>query len=804
MSVDAQLETLVESLIAMARLDFSVSVPELGEDERLDALAVGANMLREELESSTISRSYLDGILQCMSDGVLVVERGGDVLDANRAAAELFGLSRSELASRTMDEVLPGFDWPSQTPTEPAGMESVYEGADMVLRLAVSPLDRERFVVVCTDVTTQHELREALKTARDEALASSAQRTRFLANMSHEIRTPINGVVGMAELLLGTQLDTRQRDMATTIDLCARSLLDMVNDILDFSRIDAGQLDLEALEFDIRELVDDVLQIHGSSANSKGVELVGAISPVLPRLLVGDVSRIRQVLSNLVGNAIKFTEQGEVSVFVWQDEPSGPVLFRVRDTGIGIRPDRLPDLFEPFVQADGSTTREYGGSGLGLAICRQLTEAMGGRIDATSALGEGSAFTFEIPLGIGEAAEVDAIGLEGVHVLVVDDNATNHDVLASQLAGWGARPVVAAGADEAIALLRAHNATDQDIEIALLDMQMPGRDGLQLAHDLAADDGIVAPLVLLLTSVSPAPDRTQLAAAGIEQAIHKPVRARLLRRALQTMLRGDCLRRSVANGGAKPLYDKRVLVAEDNPINQKVVLGYLQSFGMSAVCVANGREAVELADQPWDLVLMDIRMPVMDGYTAARLIRDRHPDLPIVALSAEALVTARDRAMEAGMQAFLTKPVNERRLLEVFAEVFGAEVPQADEATSRGAELPRALVDTTTLDKLAMLAKLSGDDDMVVELVDQLGERLPVALAEMRAAAEAGDSDRVAHLAHTLRGSAAQLGAMHLARAAGEVERAAEARADCTAPLDLVASLADPTLDQLGELVGGR
>ncbi len=799
---DQQLDLLLESMMAMARLDFSLDVPELGVDDRMDALAASANMLREELHTSTVSRAYLDGIIHAMSEGLLVVDVDGIIADSNQPARALLGRSADELAGQEVQKLFPESDWSSLrggTAGAPAVAEFELEASGRFVRVSATPLDALQHVLVCADVTAQRELQSALARARDEALAAGEQRTRFLANMSHEIRTPINGVIGMAELILRTELDTRQKEMAATIDLSARALLDVVNDILDFSRIDSGKLELESLEFELASLVEDVLEMHAVTASRKRLELIASVSAGLPARLVGDPSRVRQILSNLVSNAIKFTDEGEIGVHAWREGPEQPVQFEVRDTGIGIPEARVEKLFDPFVQADQSTTRKYGGSGLGLAICKQLTDAMGGTLSCRSVVGDGSRFLLSLPFGESKDTGSQEPDLAGVRVLVVDDNETNRDVLAGQLKAWGAVPTTASSASEAFGILREANVHRATIPIALLDMHMPSRSGLMLAKDVSQTPEIVTPLMVLLTSLDAVPNREAVRVSGINQILHKPVRSKLLRGAINALLTGRSTEPRRSSREIVTFPGRRVLVAEDNPINQRVIETHLERLKIAAVCVGNGQEAVEMMDQPWDLILMDARMPVLDGFDATRTIRGLGIDTPILALSADVVAEARAAATESGMNGFLPKPVTEEMLVSALVQWLGDEVIELSESTDRATAppTPATLFDPFPIERLAQLAKLSKKPEMVDDLVRQFKERLPAKIAAMRAATVAGDHEQIIELAHALRGSASTLGATRVATVADSLERGPADRDQWSSDIDALERLVEPTFAEL-------
>ena len=647
------------------------------------------------------------------------------------------------------------------------------------LEVRGGPIPGGGFVSTYTDVTERKRAEGELRRARSEAERANLSKSRFLANMSHEIRTPMNAIVGMCYLARQTRLDPRQREYLRNIQVASNTLLGVINDVLDLSKIEAGKLELESIRFSVNEVVENLIKIHGLKAEEKGVELFVDLDPRLPERLVGDPLRFGQVLSNLVNNAIKFTEKGEVVVrLALARRTSRHVELRceVSDTGVGITAEKQEHLFEPFEQADGSTTRRYGGTGLGLSISRQLVAHMGGEIGVVSEPGEGADFWFTLRLGVPEALEErgERRPPAGLRVLVVDDSATSRKVLRTMLESFGFHVVLSESAEAA-----EQAFAEGRFDLVITDWRMPGADGLETARRLRAsgDDGHRPPMVIMVTAYGSERVRDEAMAEGLDGYLTKPVTpSSLLDTIMETFSRHSEEHLSTTLAEARPrIGEGRVLLVEDNAINRQVAGELLVNAGLTVSEVVNGAEAVAAIQRDaFDLVLMDIQMPEMDGYEATRRIRaDGFDRLPIIAMTAHALGGDRERCLEAGMNDHLGKPIDPPRLYATLRHWLGRgdvveEESPADLAPPQSDEAPR-------LDRDRGLQRLAGNEALFEALLNEFVQDHGDDGRAIGEALERGAPMVAARLAHTLAGAAGTLGLMRLHRLAKELEGLAEA-----------------------------
>ena len=740
---------------------------------------------RKEVETAlTVSEARYQDLYHNAPDMFASLDRGSKrIVQCNRTLVKVTGFARNRLIGRPVFELfatesrkLVGDALDTVNETRDLGDVELqllcHAGTTVHVSMHVAAITDEQshtyLRMTLRDITNrkraERQLFKAaveLKRAKVAAEMANRAKSEFLANVSHEVRTPLNGVIGTAELLGGTDLTRLQRDHLHVITESAEALLAILNDILDFSKIEAGKLEIERRLLHLRDLFGDVLRSLASRIGNKGLELVSDVSADVPDVLLGDPGRLRQVMVNLVGNAIKFTERGEVVLRIRRQESTNEdviLSFEVSDTGIGIPLDKQKEIFQEFVQADASTTRRYGGTGLGLAIAARLADAMGGQISLSSEVGRGSTFSFTSRFGlVAEAggAAADHLGaFDGLRTLVVDDNTTNRRILAEMGRSWGLRVSTAPSVETALDELRRSAERDDPVRLVLSDVQMPDVDGFELASALERDETLGHPITILLTSGGRPPDQAQLEGAGVAAYLVKPVKHSELYETIQSVMgvapaAGQAPAAPEATGGLGPL---RVLLAEDSLLNQRLAVGMLEKEGHTVRVASTGAEAVDACmAESFNVVVMDLQMPEMDGFQALLAIRQREQEsgrapIPIVALTARATRRDEERCLRAGFDGYLTKPFRSRQLFDAIS----ASLPPHP---SHGGSSGEASARDTRLDWEAALDIVDRDAELLRKVVHGFLNQQASLVAELRDALRTSDLAIVQRVAHTIGGS---------------------------------------------------
>ncbi|HKB35191.1 MAG TPA: response regulator [Gemmataceae bacterium] len=749
----------------------------------------------------------LAAIVESSEDAILSKNLDGVITSWNAGAQKLFCYAAEEVLGRPVSLLVP----PDRQGDESRILEAIKQGerlahfetvrvrkdgSQVPVSLSASPIvDAGGKLVglssIARDITERQRAAEALQRAKEAAEAASRAKSEFLASMSHEIRTPMNGVFGMLDLALDTDLPPEQRHYLERARASADLLLRVINDILDFSKIEAGRLDLEPAPFSVRESLGESIKAFGPRAQRKALELALRVRPDTPDTLVGDATRLGQVLTNLIGNAIKFTDRGEIILRVELESLTPPpspaegimdegqvcLHFSLTDTGPGIPPDKQQLIFDAFAQADSSMTRRFGGSGLGLTISTRLVELMGGRMWVESEVGKGSTFHFTACFGLSHEAvakqKVERIDLEGLPMLAVDDNETNRSILTEMLANWRMRPTAVDGGRAALAEMKRAAAAGEPLPLVLLDAVMPDLDGFAVAQEIRHDPALAGATIMMLSSADRGGELARCRELGIAAYLRKPIKQSELLDAIMTALGmlAEPETASAPPGGLAPGSPRglRLLVVEDNEFNQELVVSVLKKRGHVAVLAGNGKEALAVWErEPFDLILMDVQMPDMDGFAATQAIRARErgtiKHVPIIALTAHAMKGDRERCLAAGMDAYVSKPIRAAELFEVIARLLSSDVEGAKGAS--GPEAPVGVV----FDLDRALATVDDDGELLRQMVERFLGKCPKLLGQIHDSVLCGDGAALERAAHKFKATVGSFGAQRAYQAVVRLE----------------------------------
>jgi PAS domain S-box-containing protein len=739
------------------------------------------NQRRQTEKELEASEERYRNIIESIEDGYYETDLVGNFTFYNESTSRILGDGDINLLDKNLRELLDSdtamlvFDTFNKVhkTTEPSSIEFVIskqDGSQRFVEASISLVADDAgapsgFRGILRDVT-RRKLSEDLKQEKLSAEKANKAKSEFLANMSHEIRTPLNSIIGLVEILLDSDIGTQHKQDLAIVQSSAYALLSVINDILDFSKIEAGRLELEDTDFSLREFLGETLRIMAPKAHEKSLELAYRVEPGIPDQLIGDPTRFRQVVLNLVGNAVKFTEEGEIVVNVTtrqQGEGGLELKISVKDTGIGIPREKQRNIFNPFEQADGSTTRKYGGTGLGLAVSAQLVHLMNGDIWVESTPGFGSTFQFTARFKFGEKPQepfglISEENIRGLNVLVVDDNASSRNILSEMLRSWGMNANTASDVKKAIALIVERARSARPFELVLIDSEMPEKEGLTLARWIRRQHVLKSKVLLMLSSTRRI-RKERLAEAGVDATIVKPVRPSDLLEAVGGVL-GFRRREAAAPAAAgedvpdlKTL-DLNVLVAEDTLFNQQFIKRLLGKWGIDAKIVGNGKEAVKASmTEDFDFIFMDVQMPEMDGFEATRTIREREQQAgkhtPIIAMTAHAMKGDRERCLEAGMDAYVPKPISSKRLLET---IQGLLAPGEPAETENPAPTGAAETEKTPFDAETMLEYFDNDWELFAESVETFIVEYKKLILSLRDALQAGEYPKAEQTAHALKG----------------------------------------------------
>ncbi|MFZ6819177.1 PAS domain S-box protein [Undibacterium sp. Ji22W] len=747
-------------------------------------------------ESENKQRMILDNA----ADAVFVADKNERWIYVNDLAINMLSYSREELLGMSIYQVLPEkhrdtarISFTDRLREEKLMRQEIRlvkkNGESVPVEMSAALLPDGSIYGSCRDITSRKEFEAALIRAKIGAEDASKAKSEFLATMSHEIRTPMNGIIGMTELALDTDLTTQQREYLDLVKVSSNSLLDVINDILDFSKIESGKVILEKIEFPIRELIATMLKASSLRAEQKNIELVYQIDPELPEILIGDPGKLRQVLSNLLVNAIKFSDAGTITIdinLVELHSDNARLHFSVSDQGIGIEAEKLEYIFQPFSQADASTTRKYGGTGLGLSISSRLVQAMNGQLRAQSDIGRGSCFYFSADFGVSHTGNspLYAMHLQGLSALIVDDNAINQKYIGDTLRSWQMDVEVASSGQEALRILQSNAEQQRQFNLILLDACMPEMDGFQLAEKIREKQLSGHAKILMLSSAGLLDDAQKSATSGIDGYVHKPISQNELQVAIEAIFQG------IATGAihyidliADPTHQKqtplRVLVAEDNPINQKLALSLLSKWGHHADLAENGKIAIEkFVSAPYDVILMDMQMPEMGGIEATQIIRSMETGsqhIPIIAMTANVMQGDRERCLEAGMDHYLSKPIKSDNLRESLDLIAAhKDIKNAHIGAGRIAEISDEIMSQPTslnAHRFDFYEALSQGDEEILHIITPMFlESCDKQLDEIRQAIQTTDAELLYRSAHTFKGLVGNFNAKPIVSLAKAIE----------------------------------